>query len=186
MQGSYTWRADGAVFDEGNLVSHAGLVPLLELAGQTGLPQLLDQQVRFACERVTSGAANATAKLTAIIAGMAAGADSIEDLEVIRSGGMSKVFGGVYASSTLGILLREFTFGHTRQLSAVLRRHLAALARRTPMLAGIDKQCFIDIDSLLRPVYGRGKQGLRSGTRKSPARRCCAGGSGHWRPRSAP
>ena len=82
---------------------------------------------------------NATAKLTAIIAGMAAGADSIDDLDMVRSGGMRKLFTGVYAAVTLGIFLREFTFGHTRQLSAVLRRHLVALAARTPMLAGIER-----------------------------------------------
>lgn len=154
------------MFDEDNLVSHAGLVPLLELAEQAGLSHLLDEHVRFACERVKSGAANATPKLTSIIAGMAAGADSIEDLDVIRSGGMTKVFDGVYASSTMGILLREFTHGHTRQLSAVLRRHLVALAEQTAVLDGITERCYIDIDSLLRPVYGHAKQGASFGHTK--------------------
>ncbi len=166
MQGSHAWRADGAVFDEDNLVSHAGLVPLLELAEQAGLCGLLDEHVRFVDERVKSGAANPTPKLTSIIAGMAAGADSIDDLDVIRSGGMKKVFGGVYANATLGIFLREFTHGHTRQLSTVLRRHLVALAGQTPVLEGIGERAFIDIDSLLRPVYGRAKQGASFGHTK--------------------
>lgn len=166
MQASHAWRGDSAVFDEGNLVSHAGLVPLLELAEQTGLSRLLDEHVRFVDERVRSGAANATAKLTSIIAGMAAGADSIDDLDVIRAGGTGKLFRGVYAAATLGILLREFTHGHTRQLSAVLRRHLLALAARTPLLAGIDERVFVDIDSLLRPVYGKAKQGASFGHTK--------------------
>jgi Transposase DDE domain group 1 len=166
VQGSHAWRADGAVFDEDNLVSHAGLVPLLELAEQAGLSQLLDEHVRFVDERVKSGAANPTPKLTSIIAGMAAGADSIDDLDVIRSGGMKKLFGGVYAAATLGIFLREFTHGHTRQLSTVLRRHLAALAEHTAVLAGIQERAFIDIDSLLRPVYGHAKQGASFGHTK--------------------
>ncbi|WP_432972463.1 IS1380 family transposase [Dactylosporangium sp. CA-233914] len=166
MQASHAWRGDSAVFDEGNLVSHAGLVPLLELAEQTGLSQLLDEHVRFVDERVKSGAANATPKLTSIVAGMAAGADSIDDLDVIRAGGTGKLFSGVYAAATLGILLREFTHGHTRQLSAVLRRHLLALAARTPLLAGIDERVFIDIDSLLRPVYGHAKHGASFGHTK--------------------
>jgi hypothetical protein len=157
---------DGAVFDEGNLVSHAGLVPLLELAERTGLSGLLDEHVRFVDERVRSGAANATPKLTSIIAGMACGADSIEDLDVIRAGGMSKLFDGVYAAATSGILLREFTHGHTRQLSAVLRRHLVALAEHSGMLEGIAERCFIDIDALLRPVYGHAKQGASFGHTK--------------------
>ncbi|WP_406044060.1 IS1380 family transposase [Micromonospora sp. NBC_00898] len=166
MQGSHAWRGDGAVFDDDNLVSHAGLVPLLELAEQAGLSRLLDEHVRFVDERVKSGAANSTPKLTSIIAGMAAGADSIDDLDVIRSGGMKELFGGVYANATLGIFLREFTHGHTRQLSAVLRRHLVALAKRTPVLAGIGDRVFIDIDSLLRPVYGHAKQGASFGHTK--------------------
>lgn len=147
-------------------MSHAGLVPLLELAQQTGLSRLLDEHVRFTSERVRSGAANPTPKLIAIVAGMAAGADSIDDLDVIRAGGMKQLFGGVYANATLGIVLREFTHGHTLQLAAVLRRHLVALAARTPLLDGIEQRCFIDIDSLLRPVYGKAKQGASFGHTK--------------------
>jgi hypothetical protein len=80
VQASHAWRGDSAVFDEDNLVARAGLVPLLELAEQAGLSRLLDEHVRFGCERVKSGAANSTRKLTSIIAGMAVGADSIDDL----------------------------------------------------------------------------------------------------------
>jgi hypothetical protein len=166
VQASHAWRGDSAVFDEDNLVSHVGLVPLLGLAEQAGLSRLLDEHVRFVDERIKSGAANATPKLTSIIAGMAAGADSIDDLDVIRSGGMTTVFGGVYAAATLGIFLREFTHGHTRQLSAVLRRHLVALAAHTRVLEGVGDRAFIDIDSLLRPVYGHAKQGASFGHTK--------------------
>ena len=60
---------------------------------------------------------NPAGKLTSIIAGMAAGADSIDDLDVIRSGGMKRLFGEVYAPATLGQFLREFTHGHVRQLA---------------------------------------------------------------------
>jgi hypothetical protein len=154
------------LFDEDNLVSHAGLVPLMELAEQAGLSRLLDEHVRFACERVKSGAANPTPKLTSIVAGMAAGADSIDDLDVVRAGGVKKLFRGVYAAATLGIFLREFTHGHTRQLSTVLRKHLVALAARTRVLDGIGDRAFIDIDSLLRPVYGHAKQGASFGHTK--------------------
>jgi len=166
VQGSHAWRGDSAVFDEDNLVSHAGLVPLMELAEQAGLSPLFDEHVRFTSERVKSGAANPTPKLTSIIAGMAAGADSIDDLDAIRSGGMKKLFGGVYACATLGIFLLEFTYGHVRQLGAVLRRFLIALAERTPLLPGITERAYIDIDSLLRPVYGKAKQGASFGHTK--------------------
>jgi hypothetical protein len=148
----HAWRRTSAIFDDQNLVSHAGLVPIMELAEQAGLRRLLGEHVRFTSERVRSGAANPTPKLLSIIAGMLAGADTMQGLDVIRAGGMKKLFGGVYACATLGILLREFTFGHVRQLGAVLRRLLITLAERTRVLDGIAEQAFIDIDSLLRPV----------------------------------
>ena len=51
-------------------------------------------------------------------------------------------------------LLREFTFGHARQLESVVREHLVALCERTDLLPGAHEQMVIDIDSVLRPVYG--------------------------------
>ena len=79
---------------------------------------------------------------------------------------MKTLFGGVYAPSTVGTLLREFTFGHARQLESVLREHLVALCERVDLLPGADEQVFIDIDSLLRPVYGHAKQGASYGHTK--------------------
>jgi hypothetical protein len=90
---------------------------------------------------------------------MCAGADSIDDLDVVRTGGMKTLFGGVYAPSTIGTLLREFAFGHSRQLESVLRHHLAALRGRVELLRGAEHRVFVDIDSLLRPVDGHAKQG---------------------------
>jgi hypothetical protein len=66
--------------------------------------------------------------------------------------------------------LREFTFGHANQLAAVARGHLVALAARTPLLPGIEQRAFLDIDSLLRPVYGHKKQGASFGHAKIASR----------------
>ena len=166
MQSSHTFAVGSAVFDEQNLVSAAGLVPVLELAEQTGLSRLIGERVDLPSTRVASGAVNPAGKLTTIIAGMMCGADSIDDVNVLRAGGTPRVFGEVYAPSTLGILLREFTFGHANQLAAVAREHLAALARRVALLPGIEQRAFLDIDSLLRPVYGQAKQGASFGHAK--------------------
>jgi len=166
VQVSHRFAAESAVFDDDNLVSSAGLVPVMALAQQTGLVRLLDEKVRITAPRIKSGAANPAPKLATLIAGMVAGADCIDDIDVIRSGGMRTLFGGVYAPSTVGTLLREFTFGHARQLESVLREHLVALCERVDLLAGADEQVFIDIDSLLRPVYGHAKQGASYGHTK--------------------
>src|SRR5882757_1162675 len=101
---------------------------------------------------------------------MMCGADSIDDANVLRAGGTPRVFDEVYAPSTVGILLREFTFGHANQLTAVAREHLIALAARTALLPGTDERMFLDIDSLLRPVYGHHKQGASFGHAKIAGR----------------
>ncbi len=161
------------MFDDENLVSCAGLVPVMSLAEQAGLSELIADRVSIDSldsTRVASAAVNPAGKLTSIIAGMAAGADSIDDLDVIRSGGMPRLFDQVYASATLGQFLREFTHGHTRQLAAVARAHLVGLAGRTDLLPGIEQRAMVDIDSLLRPVYGRAKQGASFGHTKIAGR----------------
>lgn len=166
MKVSHTFAAGSAVFDDDNLVSCAGLVPVMTLATQTGLPQLLAGKVRITEPRIKSGSANPSPKLTTLIAGMCAGADCIDDLDIVRSGGMKTLFDAVYAPSTVGTLLREFTFGHARQVESVLQEHLAGLCQRVDLLAGADRRAFIDIDSLLRPVYGQAKQGASYGHTK--------------------
>jgi hypothetical protein len=160
------------MFDDDNLVSFAGLVPVMALAEDAGLSELIADRVAInpQATHVRSAGVNPAGKLTSIIAGMAAGADSIDDLDVIRSGGMPRLFGGVYACATLGQFLREFTHGHCAQLSSVLRGHLVALVRRTGCLPGIEARCFLDIDSLLRPVYGHQKQGASYGHTKISSR----------------
>ena len=147
-------------------MSHAGLVPLLGLAEQTRLPEIIADKVSIRTARIKSGAANPVPKLLTVIAGMCAGADSIDDLDMLRAGGMPILFDGVYAPSTLGTLLREFSFGRARQLESVLREHLVAVTEHTELLVGIHEQAFVDIDSLLRPVYGHTKQGASHGHTK--------------------
>src|SRR5271156_5835043 len=166
VQVSHRFACSSAVFDDDNLVSCAGLVPVMTLAERTGLTALLDEKVCITRARIKSGSANPAPKLTTLIAGMCAGADCIEDADIVRSGGMKALFGGVYAPSTIGKLLREFTFGHARQLESVLGEHLGALAERVDLLAGADGRAFVDIDSLLRPVYGHAKQGASYGHTK--------------------
>ena len=166
MQVSHKFSVDSAVFDDGNLVSCAGLVPVMALAERTGLSDLLAQMVHIAAPRIKSGSANPAPKLATLIAGMCAGADCIDDVDVLRSGGMKTLFDAVYAPSTIGTLLREFTFGHARQLESVLAGHLARLCERVDLLPGADVRAFIDIDSLLRPVYGHAKQGASYGHTK--------------------
>src|SRR5438874_12850188 len=120
-----------AVFDDPNLVSCAGLAPVLQLAERAGLQRLTAEHVRID----KPGGVNAHLKVPALVAGMVAGADSIDDMTLLRHGGMDRLFTGVRAPSTLGTFLRRFTFGHVRQLDAVASRMLINLAGRAPRLA---------------------------------------------------
>jgi hypothetical protein len=101
-----------------------------------------------------------------LVAGMAAGADSIDDLDVLRHAGATRVFDEVRAPSTLGTFLRSFTFGHVRQLDAIAARTLTGLAQAAPLLPGIGDRCLIDIDDTVKGVYGPGKQGAEFGYTK--------------------
>jgi len=92
------------VFDEDNLVSCAGLVPVMALAEQAGLSELLANKIHIAAPRVKSGSANPAPKLATLIASMCAGADYIDDVDLVRAGGMKTLFERVYAPSTVGTL----------------------------------------------------------------------------------
>jgi hypothetical protein len=150
-----------ATFDELNLVSAAGLVPLMALARKAGLRELADQRMSVPTDK----GANAGLKLSSLVAGMAAGADSIDDLALLRHGGMGKVFTGAYAPSTLGSFLRSFTFGHVRQADAVASRFLLNLAGNTELLGGREDAgtVIVDIDDTIIEVHGYQKQGAAFG-----------------------
>jgi hypothetical protein len=143
-----------AVFDDPNLVSAAGLVPVLVLARRAALHDLAGEHLSVP----GPAGANAEAKVPALVAGMVAGADSIEDMELLRHGGMGRVFTGLRAPTTLGTHLRAYTFGHVRQLDAVAARFLAALAKDSRLLAGADQVAYLDIDDTIRQTYGYTKQ----------------------------
>ena len=95
----------------------------MALAEQAGLHDLVDEHVSVPG---TAGS-NAAIKVAGLVAGMIVGADSIADLDVLRHGGMDKMFGGMRAATTLGTHLRGYRFGHVRQLDAVASRLLVNL-----------------------------------------------------------
>ena len=97
---------------------------------------------------------------------MAAGADSIDDMDLLRHGAMSTLFGGIRAPSTLGSHLRSYTWGNVAQLEKAGREFLAELARQAPLLPGAGTLAFIDIDSMQKRVYGHHKQGAKFGHTK--------------------
>ncbi|HET7740982.1 MAG TPA: IS1380 family transposase, partial [Mycobacterium sp.] len=177
MKLSHTLPRTSAVFDDPNLVSSGGLVPVMALADAAGLRTLTDERLTVATDK----GANAGLKVASIVAGMLAGADSIDDMAVLRHGGMRKVFTSAYAPSTLGSFLRAFTFGHVRQLDAVAARFLLALASRTRLLGPVAAQATAstsskgttsstlggyalgDVDDTIIEVHGHQKQGAGFG-----------------------
>jgi hypothetical protein len=164
---SHTLVATSAVFDDPNLVSAGGLVPVLGLAESAGLRDLADEHLTVPSDK----GANAGLKVASLVGGMVAGADSIDDMALLRHGGMGRVFARAYAPSTLGSFLRAFTFGHVRQLDAVASRFLIALAGLTRLLGDPDRSesssdggyALVDVDDTIIEVHGHAKQGAGFG-----------------------
>ena len=165
MQSSHAVGVVDVVFDDPNLIADAGLVPVVALAEQIGLPELVAQHVAITGAANSAGA-NPVAKVMSLLAGMVAGANSIEDVDRLRHTGNQVVFGQIRAPSTLGTFLRAFTHGHVQQLNVVLRQALIALAGRVSLLPGADEVVFVDLDSTHRQVYGYAKQGAAVGRLK--------------------
>jgi hypothetical protein len=151
-----------AGFDDPNLVSCAGLIPVMALAERAGLHDLTAAHVRVP----GSAGSNPQVKVTALVAGMFAGADTIDAMDLLRHGGMGRVLTAGRAPSTLGTFLRAFTFGHVRQLDAVASRVLVNLAARAPLLVGADQVAYLDIDDTIKATYGYQKQGAGYGYSK--------------------
>jgi len=157
-------------FDDANLVSSGGLVPVLALAESAGLRDLADEHLSVPTDK----GANAGLKVASLVGGMVGGADSIDDMAVLRHGGMGRVFARAYAPSTLGSFLRALTFGHVRQLDAIASRFLIALAGLTRLLeAGpaasdsdpdaVARYALLDVDDTIIEVHGHAKQGAGFG-----------------------
>ena len=98
-----------------------------------------------------------------MVVGMVAGADSIDDLDRLRHGGMGRLLTEIRAPSTLGTFLRAFTFGHVKQLDKVAATVLVKLAGHTPLLRDADQLTFVDVDDTVKPTYGYAKQGAGYG-----------------------
>ena len=158
-------------FDDPHLVSRAGLVPVMALAQWAGLDDLVEEHVRIS----RPCGVNAPVKAGCLVAGMIAGADSIDDMDVLRHGALPAMFGGIRAPSTLGSFLRSFTWGNVLQLQKVHRLVLAELACRAPLLPGADVLAFVDVDSQQNGSTGTPSKAPRSGMPRSRVRACwCA------------
>ena len=165
MQSSHAATVVDVAFDDPNLIADAGLVPVIALAERIGLPDLVAEHLAIAGAANSAGA-NPVAKVMSLVAGMVAGADSIEDIDRLRQTGNDVLFDQVRAPSTLGTFLRSFTHGHVQQLNQVLRDSLVALVQAVNLLPGAQQVVFVDIDSSHRQVYGYAKQGAANGRLK--------------------
>lgn len=150
-------------FDDERVVSDAGITLVALVAQRLGIEALAGDLVRLRRER--PGGANAGRKVMALVFAMVLGADCIDDCGVLRAGRTRRLLGGwIPAPSTLGTFLRAFTFGHVRQLDALLGR---ALERAWQAGAGPGaNRLVIDVDSFVGEVCGAQKQGAGYGYTK--------------------
>jgi hypothetical protein len=146
-------------FDEPNLVANAGLLLVATLVVRLRLERLINDMVDLS-GRV--GGALPGRKVLTLVHAMVAGGSHIDHADVLRSGATQSVLPHrVMAPSTLGPFLRSFTFGHIRQLDAVLAE---ALRRAWSLGAGPgDDRLVVDLDSTICPVCGKAKHGAGYG-----------------------
>jgi hypothetical protein len=143
-------------FDDARAVSNAGLLLPATLASRLGLEALCDEVLNLGGR---PGAARPGRKIMTLVHAILAGADSIDDCDLLRAGASGQVLGHrVMAPSTLGTFLRSFTFGHVRQLD---RASELALTRAWAAGAGPGSgPLVIDLDSTVCEVHGYRKQGV--------------------------
>jgi hypothetical protein len=149
----------GVTFDDPSLVADAGLIVPATLMVRLGLEALVDQVVRLV-DRV--GGARPGRKVLTLVASILAGGSHIDHADRLRAGATQRVLPfRVMAPSTLGTFLRSFTFGHIRQLDAVIAE---AIRRAWRLGAGPgDAPMTIDLDSTICEVHGKAKQGAAYG-----------------------
>ena len=121
MKASHALSRVSVSFHEPNLVSHAGLVPVAELAQRLRVAERIDETVTVA----GSVGANGGAKALTVIGAVLAGGHCIDDVDLLRSGALPELFDRVRAPSTVGNWLRAMRWGHVRQFDAVARGWLA-------------------------------------------------------------
>jgi hypothetical protein len=155
VQVSHTPHHLDIAFDDSNLVAHAGLALSSQLAARLEVRKLIRQRLHLGSG--VPGAAHADLKAMTLISALLAGADCIDDVDLLRSGATASVIGQwVAAPSTIGTFLRAFTWGHARQLDAVSGE---LLARAWKAGAGPGDAPFtFDIDSTICETYGTQKQ----------------------------
>lgn len=146
-------------FDDPTLVADAGLVLPATLMVRLGLEVLVNRLVRLS-GRV--GGARPGRKVLTLVAAILAGATHIDHADRLRAGATHRVLPfGVMAPSTLGTFLRAFTFGHIRQLDAVIAE---TIRRAWALGAGPGTgRVVIDLDSTICEVHGKKKQGAAYG-----------------------
>ena len=162
-----------ASFDDPNLVSRAGLVPVMALAQRAGLAALVAEHVRPGGDC----GVNAYLKVPCLVAGVVAGAESIDDMDLLRHGALPALFGGIRAPSTLGSHLRSFTWGNVRQLEVVNRRLASASWRGGRRCCPARRRWRSSILTRCRNgSTGTGNRAPGSGTPRSRASRCLSAG----------
>ncbi len=146
-------------FDDPTLVADAGLLVPATLMVRLGLEVLVNQMVRLG-GRI--GGARPGRKVLTLVAAILTGATHIDHVDRLRAGATQKVLPfRVMAPSTLGTFLRAFTFGHIRQLDAVIAETIRR-AWAPGAGPGADRMV-IDLDSTVCEVHGKLKQGAAYG-----------------------
>lgn len=164
MHSNVRYSTVSEVFDDGQIAASSGLHPTMALAQRAGLKTAVDQHLRVQ----GVGKANPAAKVATLIAGLCTGADTIDGVDVLRTGATGRLFSSIYAPSTLGTFLRSMTEENFSQWDSVAADFVTGLAGVAPLLTparrgtartGPGRDLFmVDIDDTVLPVRSHNKE----------------------------
>lgn len=153
MRSSRSSARLSVIFDDERSVDHAGLLLASTLGERLGLGALFAEHLGL-----DRHGAHVADKALTVVHGLLAGADCIDDLDLLRAGGTTAVLGHrAVAPSTVGSFLRAITVGHVRQLDRVS----GALLTRAWGTGRGGGRVVVDIDSTVCETYGLMKEGAR-------------------------
>jgi hypothetical protein len=150
MQVSHVLQTGTVSFDDERVVANAGV----------GLVALLMQRLELvsAADAALTKGFRPGRKVASVVAGMALGADCIDDLRVLRCGSTERVLGfKAMSPEIVGQWLRSLSWGNVRQLDRLLEQ---VTQRAWALGAGPGaERLTLDFDSSVCEVYGSKKQG---------------------------
>jgi Transposase DDE domain group 1 len=156
---SYSPADVSAVFDDPNLVSCAGLAPVVSLAHRAGLADVVSDTVTLPGE----GAANAACKCRRWWRGWSPGRTASRIWTCCATVGWESCSAASGRPRRWARFYARLPSATHYQFDTVAAGVLSNLAQQYPVLSGVDQVAYVDVDDTNKATHGYAKQGVGYG-----------------------